>query len=69
MLKMGQMGHSYAPNVLNGLFWGPKINTFEIFSKSVQEVFLKLYLMTGMENNNCFDFSRKIHVLKMGQMG
>ena len=32
----------YAQNVVNGSFWGCKINTSELFSKSVFYVFLKL---------------------------
>ena len=34
---------------LLGPKWGKWVNTFELFSKSIEQIFLKLYLMTGIK--------------------
>ena len=49
MLKMGQMGHFYITNVVNRLFWGPKLILPKHFLNLFVR-FVKLYLMAGIEN-------------------
>ena len=51
------------------VFFGPRIIVFELFSKSVCYVFLKLYLITGIKKW-LFLFWMKILIMpKMGEMG
>ena len=39
------------PKWVKWVIFGNKIHTFELFSKSLREIFLKFYLMTGINPN------------------
>ena len=39
------------PKWVKWVIFGNKIHTFELFSKSCREIFLKFYLMTGINPN------------------
>ena len=67
--KMGVTEPIFRIKFLLCLKWGklsvfePKINSFELFSKSVNWIFLKLYLMEGI--SEYFGFLRKVFIVPL----